>query len=666
MGMNENRSPSGLVVIDEGWGQGALAPWLGALILVVTGAVVLGTALVDTLMPLERPKLLGTELETDEAMRSAANLWDGSKARLFERDYDLTSRVRSTASEPYGQFLLRYLHETSGSVLRGFDGWLFQEARIDYPTDDPDLGQRRSVEMIRAVERRFAGHGVRFIVLPLPRKCVVGADQLPYGVRSRAQLDRGMVEAIRASGVETVDVPAAFEAWQGAALFRAADTHWTAEGMRLAAEETARASGLSVPESERFGELFDTSELRKPMVGDLFVRLGLTADEDDPRLFDGGLLVVRAREGRDQERLVEFRQSLREAALVTGTSFSTTFFPSFVAHYIGRPVIPGGGRGVRTFRALANALAKAPYGGDGAGPRALPPLVFAEFPGHHLLQPSRKPERWTYVQGVVDLLRLVPATGSVDVGAADTVMGDMLPGHVAVLDRSRQLVGLGPGACIRSGDGTTELVLDLEASTSGVKLSLTCGRFAYTEELPVGRSVRRFPLMGDGELSPALRVVLNRHPGASVTVHEGSVQVNGTIVQGADFEMPLPKVLDQGAGIQQEFRLDGPIELDRYDCLVLNGGSYFPLEEATVQCFLGLEPVGEAWRTTGVAQAADWALNLGGLRGQEIDRVVLEGRYVLKKRPGLTPRGPLFETAYLVGLREASARRGLGPILLKD
>ncbi len=660
------RSRGGLVVIDEGWGPSGLSPWLGRLVLALTGVLVVGTGVVDLLLPLERPKLLGTELAEDEADREAATLWDGSAARLFERDYELTSRVRRTASDPYGRFLMRYLHETSGSVLMGSDGMLFARDRMDYPTDEPDAGQRRSAELIRAVERRFAGHGVRFIALPLPRKAVIERDRLPLGVRPMAQLDRGMVDAIRGTGVEAIDVPGAFEGWEGAPLFRAADTHWTTEGMRLAAEVAARESGLIVPEERRFGRLFDASEFQVPKRGDLLRRLGLKARGHDPRDYDGGATVVQVREGSDREQLQAFRDRRREAWLLTGTSYSTTFFPGFVAHYTGRPVVQGGQEAVLTYQALADALVKPPYGKDESGVRTLPPVIIAEFPGHHLLRPSRTLDYWTYPPGVLDVLELVPARWSTPLaeGVSAMVPG-VAPGDFRELSRAREVAVRQPGSLVHSGDGTLELVLDLEVTEPGVELVLICGDFVHSAALAKGRLTHRFPLMGDGQLAQGVQVMLKEKSGASAAVHRADLEINGTVVQGATFEMPGCETLEGGAGLRQEFRLERPVELDRYDCFVLGGGGCFPLREGTVQCFLGTQPVGKPWRVEGVAQSADWALSLGGIAGQAMDRVVLEGRFE-RKRPGWVGGAQLFEDACLMGLRGASARRGVGPIHLPD
>jgi len=666
MGSHEQQGRYGLIEIDEGWGHGRLAPLLGGLVLILTGLIVVGTGLVDTTMPLEHPKLLGTELEEDQAERAEANLWDGTRARLFERDYDVTSRVRRAASEPYARFLMRYLHETSGSVLMGFEGWLFAADRMDYPTEEPDAGQRRSVEMIRAVERRFASHGVRFVVLPLPRKCVIEADRLPFGVRPQAQLDRGMVEALRAAGLETVDVPAAFASWEGPSLFRAADTHWTIEGMRLAAEQAALETGLLAPLEQRFGELVDASEFQIPEPGDLLNKLGLRVDDDDPRNFDGGATVVKVREGSDQESLKEFRERRREAWLLTGTSYSTTRFIGFVAHYFGRPLFLGGQGAVRTTQALAGALERAPYARDESGVRSLPPFILAEFPGHHLLRPGRTPEYWTYAPGVLELLRMVPARESTVVAEGSSAMNPFVtPGQIQELDRARNVAMIEPGSLVRSGDGTVELVLELEVTEPGAELVLRSGHFTHTEVLPAGRSKHRFPLMGDGETARGVTASVKAKPGAAAVVHRAEVEVNGRNVEGGRLRISPCEELHGGAALKQEFELDRPIELDRYDCLLLDGESCLPLSEGTIQCFLGAEPVGAAWRATDVAQAASWAVNLGGLSGQSIDRVVLEGR-IKRPIPGWKGGVPLFEDARLVGLREASSRRGIGPILLPD
>lgn len=84
--------------------------------------------------------------------------------------------------------------------------------------------------------RWFSAHNVRYIFLPIPAKqTLYKADVDAY---TRGYLFR-LQRALRARGVESIDLLTRFEAEKERGLFQRYDTHWNADGVKLAADVVA-------------------------------------------------------------------------------------------------------------------------------------------------------------------------------------------------------------------------------------------------------------------------------------------------------------------------------------------------------------------------------------------------------------------------------------------
>lgn len=99
----------------------------------------------------------------------------------------------------------------------------------------------RAVERLKEFDRAVRESGFRFVVLPVPNKENIYHD-LIEGANRPEFLNQLLAQA-RAAGIETVDVQPAFrEAKErGAMLYHLDDTHWNAEGVRVAASVLAKA-----------------------------------------------------------------------------------------------------------------------------------------------------------------------------------------------------------------------------------------------------------------------------------------------------------------------------------------------------------------------------------------------------------------------------------------
>ena len=57
-----------------------------------------------------------------------------------------------------------------------------------------------------AIDRRIHALGMRAIIIPVPRKAALHADELPGTVRSRPEVDRAVVRDLEERGIEVVDL----------------------------------------------------------------------------------------------------------------------------------------------------------------------------------------------------------------------------------------------------------------------------------------------------------------------------------------------------------------------------------------------------------------------------------------------------------------------------
>lgn len=125
-------------------------------------------------------------------------------------------------------------------VIAGKDGWLFtaEEARIPIK----DIGQ--SLDQIANIRRTLAGIGATLVIVPIPAKMDIEANQAnaPELSAYMENLYVDFVSGLQRSGVKVVDTRSGLLALGNDAFF-ATDTHWTVDGAKAVAK-TIAASGL--------------------------------------------------------------------------------------------------------------------------------------------------------------------------------------------------------------------------------------------------------------------------------------------------------------------------------------------------------------------------------------------------------------------------------------
>jgi len=163
--------------------------------------------------------------------------------RAYEKDAEDHSRIIQSVRPymQYAQFLA--LKDLGKEVLAGQDGWFFYKPDVQFLIEPWD-GQIDVIGVIRAFHDALDARGIRLLVVPAPGKPSIYPDKLTARAarlgESVSGHARDMLARLREAGVDTVDLFALFEQNRAtAALYLQQDTHWSPEGMRLAAKQVA-------------------------------------------------------------------------------------------------------------------------------------------------------------------------------------------------------------------------------------------------------------------------------------------------------------------------------------------------------------------------------------------------------------------------------------------
>jgi hypothetical protein len=170
--------------------------------------------------------------------------------RAFERDLQdncwLTKRLRPRMQ--YAQFIL--FKELGDKAVVGRSGWLFYKPDIQCLIEhmpETDSSQGNIFSAVVSFRDQLAKRGIKLLLVPVPDKASVYPDMLT----SRASLIEHPVNSktleiitrFQRAGVEVVDLFAVFErartglsSADGATYYLLQDSHWSSEGMRLAAK----------------------------------------------------------------------------------------------------------------------------------------------------------------------------------------------------------------------------------------------------------------------------------------------------------------------------------------------------------------------------------------------------------------------------------------------
>jgi len=175
--------------------------------------------------------------------------------RLFEHDLEKNCRLagKLRTSVQYAQFLV--LRETGDKVLMGRASWFFYKPAVQYLIEPlPADSQYSRADVLSAIisfRDQLARRGIRLLVLPAPNKASIYPEMLTSRAEGSEQPVNPktieIISGLRESGVEIVDLFRVFaEAREGLSpgdntrYYLSQDSHWSGDGMRLAAQAVAR------------------------------------------------------------------------------------------------------------------------------------------------------------------------------------------------------------------------------------------------------------------------------------------------------------------------------------------------------------------------------------------------------------------------------------------
>jgi hypothetical protein len=175
--------------------------------------------------------------------------------RMFENDLEKSCRLadRLRPSVQYVQFLL--LRDTGDKALMGRSGWFFYKPAVQYLIEPlpADSGYSRAdvLSAIISFRDQLARRSIKLLVVPVPNKASIYPEMLTRRAEDSEQpVNPKTIEIIsrlRESGVEIVDLFSLFaEARKSLSpgdntkYYLAQDSHWSSDGMRLAAQAVAK------------------------------------------------------------------------------------------------------------------------------------------------------------------------------------------------------------------------------------------------------------------------------------------------------------------------------------------------------------------------------------------------------------------------------------------
>ena len=207
-----------------------------------------------------------------------------TRANLRRLERDLESKCRlAQAVRPlmqYARFVL--LRDAGDQALLGQDGWFFYRPAVQYLVEPcPSVGHalggtpKRSLRVdfpqndiftaIVSFRDELAKRGIKLLVMPAPNKSSVYPEMLAVRANGSSNsvnpATREVLATLKQAGVEVVDLFQVYgqdDRWgkPHPAYYLAQDSHWSPEGMRLAAESVARRlldSGWVVKGSVQYG-----------------------------------------------------------------------------------------------------------------------------------------------------------------------------------------------------------------------------------------------------------------------------------------------------------------------------------------------------------------------------------------------------------------------------
>jgi len=148
------------------------------------------------------------------------------------------------------------LREIGDKAIVGRDGWLFYKPAVQYLVEPWSLDlagdQGDILSAVVSFRDQLADRDIRLLVVPIPNKASIYPDKLTARANFRDHRINAktleIISRLRQAGVEVVDLFALFRQarvasppGEGTRYYLAQDSHWSPDGVRLAARAVAKS-----------------------------------------------------------------------------------------------------------------------------------------------------------------------------------------------------------------------------------------------------------------------------------------------------------------------------------------------------------------------------------------------------------------------------------------
>lgn len=315
-------------------------------------------------------------METPTVATLAKGVWPVKFESAFGKSLPIATHSRKF----WGSAEYRAFGDGRKDVVPGTGGWLFTAEEFACPAG-AEQNLAENISYIRTVRGQLAARNTALAVVVVPAKARVYDDALKDVKLTSCRMplyDRAMAFLQN----ERIPAPKLLAAMQAAParekLFLKADTHWSPEGARLAAQATAGAIGEAGIKLD-YAAFTSQGGTRKAHAGDLARYLpGVEISEEELITYSSGTAVASTAGVQDL-----FDETAPTVALV-GTSYSANpdwHFDGFLKEKMSTDIVNMGDEGQGPFAVMDTFLANKPL------QDAPLKLVVWEIPERYLVYP---------------------------------------------------------------------------------------------------------------------------------------------------------------------------------------------------------------------------------------------------------------------------------------
>ncbi len=156
---------------------------------------------------------------------------------------------RDTMVTAYNETTVGTLKSHHDNVIFGDDGWLFYSGELsDYTGTNIDYDKiERYVEILVALDKKFAERGTEFVFMIGPNKSTIYSEYMPdYIKKSDVTFADLLVKRLKEEGISVVYPKEQLIANKDKELYQKLDTHWNHLGSKYAIDELCNELGLEI------------------------------------------------------------------------------------------------------------------------------------------------------------------------------------------------------------------------------------------------------------------------------------------------------------------------------------------------------------------------------------------------------------------------------------